>query len=277
MMIRVVFASMLLLLVACTKKTEKNSNEGNLTPLYPNMKLVWEDEFNGTALNEGDWTFEIGDGCPSNCGWGNNELEYYQQANTTVVDGFLTIEARRESIGEKQYTSSRIKTQGKIKMKYGRVDVRAKLPEGQGIWPAIWMLGESIDSVGWPRCGEIDIMEMIGGKGREKTVHGTAHWWDDESSRHQYIGGQLDLKEQTYADAFHVFSIVWDATKIVWLVDDAPYYELSISVAEKNEFKSEFFFLMNVAVGGNWPGNPTETTKFPQRMVVDYIRVFQEE
>jgi len=148
--------------------------KGYATPLsQPGYSLVWNDEFEGSSLNENDWNFEIGAG-----GWGNSELQYYRKENTTVKDGFLSIEAKKQSSGSSIYTSSRLTTKGKRNFKYGRVDIRAALPEGQGMWPALWMLGENISSIGWPACGEIDIMEMIGGtsNGRsDRTTHGTIH------------------------------------------------------------------------------------------------------
>ena len=177
---------------------------------------------------------------------------------------------------ESSYTSSRLVTKNKKSFKYGRIDIRAKLPLGQGIWPALWMLGNNIDQVSWPKCGEIDIMEMIGGgDGRDNTVHGTAHWWDNEF-RAQY-GNSSELSEGIYNDEFHVFSIVWDATKISWYRDDKLFNTLDITPFFLAEFKESFFLILNVAVGGNWPGNPNSITEFPQYMIVDYVRVFQKE
>ncbi|HRI60869.1 MAG TPA: glycoside hydrolase family 16 protein, partial [Saprospiraceae bacterium] len=150
---------------------------GYSTPAtYPNLTAVWSDEFDGTSLNELYWNFQLGDGCPNLCGWGNNELEYYKKENTIVKDGYLIITAKSETAGSKNYTSSRINTQDKFNVQYGRVDVRAALPKGQGIWPAIWMLGKNINTTSWPACGEIDIMEMVGGSGKDNVAHGTAHW-----------------------------------------------------------------------------------------------------
>lgn len=247
---------------------------GYTTPTsYPNLTAVWSDEFDGNSLDELKWNFQLGDGCPNLCGWGNNELQYYKKENTIVKDGYLIIEAKAESVSGKNYTSSRINTQNKFNMQYGRIDARAALPKGQGIWPAIWMLGKNIDGVGWPACGEIDIMEMIGGSGRENTVHGTVHW-DNAGSYAQFSGNQV-LGSGTFNDAFHVFSIVWDAQKITWYVDDVQYHSIDIAPSALSEFKSEFFFLINLAVGGNWPGSPNATTVFPQYLIVDYIRVFQ--
>lgn len=250
-------------------------SEGYESPLeYTGYTLKWQDEFSGNSLSS-DWVFEIGDGCPNLCGWGNNESQYYRNENTTVNNGFLIIEAREEAFGGKQYTSSRIKTQEKQSFKFGRMDIRAVLPKGQGIWPAIWMLGDNITEVNWPKCGEIDIMEMIGGSqsGRDDTVHGTVHW--DNNGSYANYGGSKTLNNGIFNDKFHVFSIIWDAEKIIWLLDNEPYHEIDITPAALEEFRRPFFFLMNVAVGGNWPGYPNNSTTFPQRMVVDYIRVFE--
>jgi beta-glucanase (GH16 family) len=237
----------------------------------PGMTLVWQDEFDGTALNGDSWTYEIGTG--SN-GWGNNELQYYRQENTTVKDGYLTITAKEETFEGKSYTSSRIITKDKKTFKYGRVDIRATLPKGQGIWPALWMLGNNISSVPWPACGEIDVMEMIGGSGRENTIHGTVHW-QNASNAHAEYGKTKTLSSGTYADKFHVFSVVWNATSIKWYMDDVLYNEINITPADLSEFHEQFFVIFNLAVGGNWPKSPDTSTTFPQHLIVDYIRVFQ--
>lgn len=247
--------------------------DGYITPeSYDGMALVWSDEFEGESLKTADWTFETGNGTS---GWGNNELEYYQSDNTSVADGYLVIEAREESKGGYAYTSSRIITQSKQTFQYGRVDIRAVLPEGQGIWPALWMLGTDVNSVSWPACGEIDIMEMIGGSGRENTIYGTIHW--SNAGAAASYGNSSSLSGETFADAFHVFSILWDEESIKWYVDDVLFNEADITPDELSEFQESFFFIFNVAVGGNWPGSPDSSTTFPQRMVVDYIRVFQVE
>jgi len=248
--------------------------DGYITPLsYDGYNLVWHDEFEGDRVNPDYWVFEIGDGCPDLCGWGNNELQYYRRENAWVADGLLTIEARREDMGGRRYTSARMKTQGKESFKYGRIDIRALLPEGQGIWPALWMLGNDIESVGWPKCGEIDIMEMIGGNGRENQVHGTLHW---DINGHVHAGGSYTKPSGTFADEYHVFTIIWDETSIKWFVNDIEFHEINITPSHMREFHQQFFFIFNVAVGGNWPGSPDETTSFPQQMKVDYVRVFQE-
>ena len=247
--------------------------KGYTTPTtYPNLKMVWSDEFEGTNLNEKFWNYEIG----NNNGWGNNELQYYKKENTSVKDGYLIVEAKNESAGNQIYTSSRLTTQNKYNFKYGRVDIRAALPKGQGIWPALWMLGKNITTVSWPKCGEIDIMEMVGGNsgvGSDKTTYGTAHW-DNNGTRALY-GGNTKLASGIFNDEFHVFSIVWDAQKIVWYLDDKQFHVIDTTPAGLSEFQEEYFLLVNLAVGGDWPGKPDGTTVLPQYLVVDYIRVFQ--
>lgn len=242
--------------------------DGYITPeSYAGMNLVWQDEFSGSTLNLATWTYELGGG-----GWGNNELETYTSNNATVADGYLTITAQKSGAN---YTSSRIITENKQEFKYGRIDIRAKLPQGQGIWPALWMLGSNFRDVGWPKSGEIDIMEMIGGSGREKTTHGTPHWFESDAVPHASYTGHYDLPSGTFADKFHVFTIIWDAEKITWYMDDNKFHELDTKPAALSEFRESFFFIFNVAVGGQWPGNPDANTVFPQSMIVDYVRVFQ--
>lgn len=240
---------------------------------YDGMTLAWEDNFDGESLNTNHWTPEIGRG--SN-GWGNNELQYYRAENTSFQDGNLIITAKKEEFGGAQYTSSRLITKDKKAFKYGRIDIRAALPKGQGLWPALWMLGSNFSSVGWPKCGEIDIMEMVGGPGRDNTVHGTLHW--DNAGHHACTcnaGPGYSLNTGVFADEFHVFSIVWNGTSIKWYVDNVQFHVIDVSPAEMSEFDENFFLIFNVAVGGNWPGSPDNTTVFPQYMIVDYVRVFQ--
>jgi beta-glucanase (GH16 family) len=242
---------------------------------YAGYNLVWSDEFDGTELNTADWTFETGDGCPGNCGWGNNELQYYRNENTSFVDGNLVITAKKQSFGGDDYTSSRLITKGKQQFKFGRIDIRAALPKGQGLWPALWMLGSNIDAVSWPACGEIDIMELAGNL--PNRVVGTVHYGANVAA-HQYTSQSKYLSgTDNFQDEFHVFSINWENNLIEFLVDNEVYH--TITPASLNgapyPFNKNFFFVFNVAVGGNFPGNPDNSTAFPQWMVVDYVRVFQ--
>lgn len=248
--------------------------KGYSTPLTRDgYTLVWNDEFDGNELNESDWNYEIGRG---SSGWGNNELQYYLKENTTVKNGYLTIEAKRQAVSNAQYTSSRLTTQRKKSFKYGRIDIRAAMPKGQGLWPALWMLGESHATVGWPDCGEIDIMEMVGGTANGKSdrvTHGTLHW--DNNGDYASFGGKTTTTKESLNAEFHVYSIEWTEESIRWYLDDRHFHTITISAAPMSEFQEEFFFIFNVAVGGNWPGSPDNTTEFPQKMHVDYVRVFQ--
>lgn len=248
-----------------------NPDDGYTTPpAYNGMTLIWADEFNGNSLNESDWSYEIGTGTN---GWGNNELQYYRKENTSVSNGYLTIEARKESFSGSQYTSSRLVTLDKFSFKYGRVDIRAKLPKGKGIWPALWLLGSNFRTVGWPACGEIDIMELVGGGGSDDTVYGTIHW-DNDGSNADY-GSSYSLSSGIFNDKFHVFTLIWDNQSLNFYVDDQLFHTVDITPAALSEFHNNQFFIFNVAVGGNWPGSPDGTTIFPQQMKVDYVRVFQ--
>ena len=241
---------------------------------YDGYNLVWRDEFVGDVLNEADWTYEIGDGCPNICGWGNNELEYYRQENTSIVNGHLVITAKKQSFGTREYTSSRLITKGKQQFKFGRIDIRAALPEGKGIWPALWMLGSNIDAVGWPASGEIDIMEMTGDL--PNRVVGTVHYGANLSQHHFNSVSRFAPSGESYQDDFHVYSINWENNLIEFMVDNEVYH--TVTPASLNgqpyPFNKHFYFIMNVAVGGNWPGAPDSSTKFPQYLIVNYIRVF---
>jgi beta-glucanase (GH16 family) len=237
---------------------------------YAGYNLVWSDEFNGNAVSTDTWSFESG----NNNGWGNAELEYYtdRTQNAFVSNGNLIIEARSESMQGFQYTSARMITKNKRKFTYGRVDIRAKTPTTKGIWPALWMLGNNIDQVSWPACGEIDIMEQLGQESSK--TYGTLHWGANVAG-HQSNGGNVVLAAG-YDKEFHVYSAVWKADRIQFLVDNVQYHEVLFSqIAGSNPFTLDQFFIFNIAVGGKWPGSPDGTTVLPQRMFVDYIRVYQ--
>jgi len=232
--------------------------------------LVWSDEFNGSSINTANWSFETGGG-----GWGNNELENYtsRTENARISNGALIIEARRESFGGSAYTSARMKTQGKQSFGINTwVEARIDAPQGQGIWPAFWMLGNSISTVGWPSCGEIDIMEI---KGQNPAQNfGTIHW-ADVNGNHASFGGIYNSSTSLSA-GFHTYAISRTATSIKWYVDRIQYAEANISggINSTSEFQGPFFILLNVAVGGNFVGSPDGSTVFPQQMQVDWVRVW---
>ncbi len=239
-------------------------------------ELVWSEEFNYSGLPDSTiWTYEVGGG-----GWGNNELEYYTNKrleNARVQDSMLIIEARKESYSGSQYTSARLITyNNKLSWKYGKIEARMKLPYGQGIWPAFWMMNNTIkEGVSWPGCGEIDIMEIIGGgEGRDDKLYGTIHF-SNANNVYEHWGGNYQLPQGIFNDDFHVFGIEWDSTSIQWFVDSIPYYKANITSDFLSEFHGNFFILLNLAVGGNWPGSPNTSTVFPQQLMVDYVRVYQ--
>jgi beta-glucanase (GH16 family) len=253
------------------------SNTGPDAPTsYPGYTLAWSDEFNGTSLNSNDWGYESGDGCPGLCGWGNNELEYYTAPPNNIMfqDGKMIIEARSETFGGKNYTSARIKTQGKKMFKFGRVDIRAILPKGKGIWPAFWLLPQDNVFGGWPRSGEIDMMEYVGSEPAK--VLGTLHYGPGPNST--YISRNYFLTDGTnFNDKFHVYSLEWKQDQIKWYVDDVLYSTINKADIGANNwpFNELFFFIINLAVGGNLPGSPDASTTFPQWLIVDYIRIYQ--
>jgi beta-glucanase (GH16 family) len=236
-------------------------------------QLVWSDEFNGNDGSLPDstkWAMETG-----NWGWGNNELEYYtsRAVNAQQKSGNLVITALKENYGGSAYTSARLKTQGLFEHTYGRVEARIKLPFGQGIWPAFWMLGADIGTNPWPACGEIDIMENIG---REPSIiHGTIH--GPGYSGGSGIGSASTLPSGRFADDFHVYAVEWAPNEIKFWVDNTLYATRTpadLPAGKTWVFQHNFFILLNVAVGGYWPGNPDGTTTFPQTMLVDYVRVY---
>ncbi|PIQ34762.1 MAG: hypothetical protein COW63_03235 [Bacteroidetes bacterium CG18_big_fil_WC_8_21_14_2_50_41_14] len=239
----------------------------------PNLTLVWSDEFDGTSVNSNNWIFDTGSG-----GWGNQELQNYTNGNNAeVVDGNLVITARKinDNTTVGSYTSARMVSQGKHDFKYGKMEIRAKLPSGRGIWPAIWMLGSDINSIGWPACGEIDIMEYVGYE--PDVVHSTVH----TTSGNGGTGSGSSLSLPTCEEEFHVYGLLWTEKKLVFYVDDLENivhtYSPVVKTDENWPFDKPAFFILNVAVGGTWGGlQGIDNTIFPQSMEVDYVRVYQE-
>lgn len=241
-----------------------------------NWQLVWADEFDqpdGSAVDPTKWSFNTGGG-----GWGNSEWQYYTDRtdNARIEDGALMIIAQREAYKGSRYTSARLVTKNKGDWLYGKFEVRAKLPYGQGIWPAIWMLPTDWEYGGWPLSGEIDIMELVGHE--PGTVYGTIHY----GNPHTYTGDHYSLPAgQTFADDYHVFALEWEPGEIRWYVDGIHYqtqkewFTSSTRGTYPAPFDKRFHLILNVAVGGVWPGYPDETTVFPQVMYVDYVRVYQ--
>lgn len=243
-----------------------------------NWVLSWSDEFDGpdgSAPDPKKWTAETGGG-----GWGNNELEYYtaRRTNARVEKGNLVIEALQEKFAgadgvTREYTSARLKTEKLFSQKYGKFEARIRIPKGQGIWPAFWMLGDDIATAGWPACGEIDIMENVGFE--PATVHGTIH--GPGYSGGKALGAPYALPSGNVADDYHVFGVEWEPKEIRFYVDGKLYETRTpadLPAGERWVFDHPFFLILNVAVGGGWPGNPDASTKFPQQMMVDYVRAY---
>jgi len=235
-------------------------------------ELMWSDEFDGVAVDPTKWGYDLG----SNNGWGNNELEYYTNSteNASLSGGNLVIQAKKQAQGGRDYTSARMLTKGKQDFKFGRVDVRAKLPKGQGIWPAIWMLGNDIDQNNWPKCGEIDIMEL---RGQEPTkILSTMHY-PNSVGAHAFKGvSNIALPNgASFADDFHLFSVVRSQNQIRFFLDGTLYYTFSTNDTSIYPFNNPFFLVLNVAVGGDFVGNPDASTVFPQQLTVDYVRYYQ--
>jgi len=253
---------------------------GGTNPPATQWNIVWSDEFNGTNINANNWTYDLGGG-----GWGNNELETYTSSpqNSYVSNGLLHIVALTNGSG---YTSARMKTQGLQSWAYGRMEARIQIPRGQGIWPAFWMLGTNIVPIGWPTCGEIDIMENIGNTNDQGTDHGTIHGPMANGQDYNYgsgVGGTYTLPGgAVLANNFHIYGVEWTTNQITWFLDGNQFFTATpaslVGLPSPGiwVFTNQQFFILNVAVGGNWPGNPDATTVFPQQMLVDYVRVYQQ-
>ncbi|GAB3805779.1 hypothetical protein GCM10028819_39720 [Spirosoma humi] len=271
--IKLLTALAIVFLLAC-KSPDMLVPVGSPTP-PPGRKLVWSDEFAKAGLPDSTkWSYEVGGN-----GWGNNELQYYtarRPENARIENGKLIIEARKEEYKGQKYTSARLVTQNKATWTYGRVEAMAKLPKGVGTWPAVWMLGKSIATAGWPRGGEIDIMEHVGFD--EGVIHGTVHTEAYNHAKKTEKGKAVSVNDVT--GSFHLYAIEWTADQIDFFVDDQKYYTVQKAVLGTSEaqwpFEQPFFLLLNVAVGGNWGGQKgVDETIWPQRMEVDYVRVYQ--
>lgn len=238
-------------------------------PTLPGWTLVWHDEFDGREIDRANWTFDLGAG-----GWGNGEAQYYtdRPENARIEDGLLVIDARQEKYDDSYYTSARLKSQGLQEFQYGRIEGRLKVPEGKGLWPAFWMLGGNFDQVGWPDCGEIDIMEYIGKE--PDLIFGTLH-----GPGYSGALGLTKWNRQNYpiADDFHVYAIEWEPDVIRWYYDGEEYHTVTRADVGEREwvFDQPFFIILNLAVGGQLPGPVGLDTVFPTQYLVDYVRVYQ--
>jgi beta-glucanase (GH16 family) len=267
-----------LLLLTLTSRGGGAIAQAPVHPPTSGFTLVWSDEFSsGSAPDSTKWTYDIGGG-----GWGNQELESYtsRTQNVQIQNGNLVITALQENYTgtdgiARNYTSARLKTQNLFAQAYGRFEARIKIPRGQGIWPAFWMLGNDITQNGWPKCGEIDIMENIG---REPgIIHGSLHGPSSVAPTSDRTSTIFLPAGQNYADDFHVYAIEWEPGAVRFYVDSnnyATFTQVQWPAGGQWVFDHPFFILLNVAVGGSWPGSPDAGTQFPQQMLVDYVRVY---
>lgn len=270
----VVFSPALLILLFFFSDCSKTQKTDPQSDLYT---LVWEENFDGDSLDINSWSYHLGTGAQYGLnGWGNNELQYYtdRKDNVYLKNGYLVIEAKKEDFEDREYTSGKILTQNKHDWLHGKIEVRAKLPETQGIWPAIWMLPTKNEYGWWPASGEIDIMELLGHQ--PDTVYATIHYGNSFEDR-GHNTGKYYLTGSSFADDFHTYAIDWEPGIIIWFIDGEKYHQANTTTIKPFTwpFDKSFHLILNVAVGGYWPGYPDETTVFPQRMTVDYVRVYQ--
>ncbi|MFL9843745.1 glycoside hydrolase family 16 protein [Flavobacterium rhizosphaerae] len=228
--------------------------------------LVWEENFNGNIIDEATWNFEVGDGCP-NCGWGNNERQLYTTENHKVENGNLVITAKKH---DGEYTSTRITTANKKEFKYGYIEARVKLPTGQGIWPAFWMLGSDIKKEGWPLSGEIDILEYLGRD--PDMVYTTIHTKANHAGN--ATGKKTEFKNME--EGYHTFGIDWSKQAITFYVDNVSVftYAPKVKTIENWPFDKPFFIILNMAIGGNFGGPEVDDSIFPQEYYIDYVKVY---
>ncbi len=257
--------------ISCKKDASAPATQAKTEPAGINIRtgapkavtyqLIWSDEFNGTSVDGTKWNIDVG-----NPGV-NNEKEYYQAANVTETGGNLVITAKNQSVAGQPYTSGKIETSGKFSTQYGRIEASIKVPEFTGSWPAFWMLGTNIGSVGWPQCGEIDILEQIN---TSNTIYGTIHWFDNGNT--QYGGNTT-----TTANDYHLYAVQWDNQSITWFVDNNLYATANIAnnINNTGAFQNPFYIILNMAVAGDFPGQTVNTGALPANMYVDYVHVYQ--
>ncbi|MEJ2594023.1 MAG: glycoside hydrolase family 16 protein [bacterium] len=260
----------------CKKNNDEPENKIDIPEGY---QLEWSDEFDGNGIDATNWNFETGDGTDYGLppGWGNDEKQIYtsdsENAGIVTHEGqsVLAITAREDGAGG--YTSARLTTQDNLTVRFGRLEIRAKLPEGKGLWPAIWLLGANIDQIDWPGCGEIDIIEVLGNE--PEVGYSTVHYVNgvQEKGEQQY---EHQLPSGKFSDSFHTFMLDWTPESVTFGIDGKMVHTITIE-DDMKEFLRGFYLVMNVAVGGNWPGDPDASTVFPQILYVDYVRLFSKE
>ncbi|MDO7874513.1 glycoside hydrolase family 16 protein [Hymenobacter sp. ASUV-10] len=255
--------------ITATEPVKTEATNSAEKPLADYNVLEWEDDFNGSSLNAQNWTPEVKDG------WYNNEKQATtsDRRNLTVTGGNLVITALKENYNGKAYTSARIVTKGNQDFRFGRIDVRAKLPKGKGIWPAIWLLGSNDSQVSWPACGEIDIMELKGSN--PQTSLTALHFGNSVATKPPALTSAYSLPNGLFSDDFHVFTLVRSLNKMRFYVDNNEYFSATDKDVSVYPFNNPFYMILNVAVGGDFDGDPDASTVFPQQMLVDYVKYYK--
>jgi len=229
-------------------------------------EVIFEDHFDGSSLNETFWNYELGNGCPDLCGWGNNERQLYTKNNVSVSDGNLVITASKNGT---RYESGRLTTKGKVEFQYGMVEVRAMLPKGVGLWPAVWMLGADIDTNKWPKCGEIDIMEHVGKEPNAVffSLHTPESYGNTIHTKKMIIDG--------IQNDFHIYKAIWSEDAIKFMIDGELVYEFSPEIKDDSTwpYNKPFYLIMNLAIGGNFGGPEVDDSIFPQELLIDYVKI----
>lgn len=272
------FALAALSLSSCKDDEDSGSDPstGNQVPVPAGYSLVWSDEFDGTEIDPAIWTFETGDGTAFGLppGWGNNEKQIYtssaDNAYLTMDDGNEVLAISALKTGAEDYSSAKLTTEGLKSILFGRLDIRAKVPSGNGLWPALWMLGENRPLIDWPGCGEIDVMEVLG-KEPEK-MYTTLHYVATDNVKGE-LQGEHPMTSGSYSDNYHVYSVEWTPSQIQFLLDGTPIYQEAVA-GDMKEFLRPFYVIMNLAVGGYWPGDPDASTQFPATFYIDYVRYY---
>lgn len=265
--------TLLVTLSSCDNSDPAPNNDINTPEGY---SLFWNDEFNEATINSANWQFETGDGTDYGlpAGWGNNELQLYtsEPQNAAVVneDGLSVLKITALKNTNDSYTSAKLVTKNLASFRYGIIEVKAKMPEGQGIWPAIWTLGDNRDQIDWPGCGEIDIAEVLGHEPNK--YYATVHYVNSENKKGE-TQGVYELPAGSFSSGYHVYSLSWEPEQMQFFLDGNLVKTIPIT-DDMKEFKRSMYLILNVAVGGYWPGMPDNTTVFPQSMNVDYVRVF---
>lgn len=275
-LIFIVFSTSLIVFSSCKKDNNDSAGSENQIKIPDGYSMIWSDEFDGSTINGEKWNYETGDGTDYGlpAGWGNNEKQIYtnstENSGIETVDGESVLAITAIKDNSDGYTSAKLTTKNLFSTRFGIIEVKAKMPEGKGIWPAVWMLGDNIDLISWPGCGEIDIAEVLGHQ--TSILNTTLHYTNNEH-KHGEIQNIHLLSSGSFSDAFHIFALEWTPESLTFRLDEQQIFQVLVE-DDMKEFQRSSYMILNLAVGGNLPGDPDATTVFPQNMYIDYVRVF---